>query len=40
MERMKLDLLGISDMHWPGSGKCYTRNGVMYYSESDDQNHR
>ncbi|XP_039278804.1 craniofacial development protein 2-like [Nilaparvata lugens] len=40
MSRLSINILGISDVRWPGSGKCRTNNGVFYYSGIDDPNHR
>ncbi|XP_039290728.1 craniofacial development protein 2-like [Nilaparvata lugens] len=40
MSRLSINILGISDVRWPGSGKCGTNNGVFYYSGIDDPNHR
>lgn len=41
MERMKINILGISDVQWPGSGKCNTSSGVlMYYSGTQDPKYR
>lgn len=40
MYNLRLDVLGISDVRWPGSGKCMTRNGMMYYSGNNEPGHR
>lgn len=40
MQRLKIDILGISDVQWPGSGKISSRHGVMYYSGNSEPAHR
>ncbi|XP_030757298.1 craniofacial development protein 2-like [Sitophilus oryzae] len=37
MKRLKVNIFGISEVRWPGSGKCITDGGTFYYSCSDDQ---
>ncbi|XP_030746013.1 craniofacial development protein 2-like [Sitophilus oryzae] len=37
MNRLKVNIFGISEVRWPGSGKCITDGGTFYYSGSDDQ---
>lgn len=32
MERINIEVLGISEVRWPGSGTCRTDNGTLYYS--------
>lgn len=40
MERMNIDILGISDTQWPGIGEIPVSNGYMYYSGSNDSKHK
>ena len=40
MERMNIEILGISDVQWPDSGECPINDYHMYYSGSSDQHHR
>lgn len=40
MERLKINMLGVSDVQWTGSGKCPTKNGTMYFSGNNNPNHR
>lgn len=42
MKRLKIDLLGMSEIRWPGSGKCEKEDATMFYSGSrgEDANHR
>ncbi|KAG8224318.1 hypothetical protein J437_LFUL007260 [Ladona fulva] len=40
MKRLKIVILGIRDVQWPGVGKCNTENGVIYYSGSNNSTHR
>ena len=37
MNRLKINILGISEIRWPGNGKVTTDNGTLYLSGSDDQ---
>ena len=37
MNRLKINILGISEIRWPGDGKVTTDNGTLYFSGSDDQ---
>ncbi|XP_013145032.1 PREDICTED: uncharacterized protein LOC106108413, partial [Papilio polytes] len=38
MDRLKLDILGLSDTKWPGQNKYHTPEGkILYYSGSDQQ---
>lgn len=39
MKRLNLNILGISDVRWPGSGKVATEDGTMYYSNNDESQH-
>lgn len=40
MRRLKIDILGMSEVRWPGSGKQTTNSGVIYYSGGTDAFHR
>jgi len=42
MERMKLNILGVSDTQWRESGNFLTRNGEykVYHSSSNESRHR
>ncbi|XP_071640906.1 craniofacial development protein 2-like [Temnothorax longispinosus] len=40
MSRLNIDILGLSEVRWPGSGMQKTSNGVIYYSRGSDTNHR
>lgn len=41
MTRLRIDILGISDMQWPNNGECTFEVRVFYYSGSEDsQLHR
>ncbi|XP_030765278.1 craniofacial development protein 2-like [Sitophilus oryzae] len=40
MRRMQIDILGMSEVRWPGSGKQATNNGVIYYSGGTDTFHQ
>lgn len=42
MKRMKIDLLGMSEVRWPESGTCKKDNTVLYYSGNglEDTHHR
>lgn len=42
MKRLKIDVLGMSEIRWPGSGVVRADGAVMYYSGSAEQdpNHR
>lgn len=40
MNRLGLDILGVAETWWPGSGKCGIENGTFFYSGNEDQNHR
>ncbi|XP_044750612.1 uncharacterized protein LOC123310952 [Coccinella septempunctata] len=40
MCRMKIDILGLSEVRWPGSGKQKTKGGYIYYSGGTDPKHQ
>lgn len=40
MERLKINILGISDVQRHGSGKHTTKNGTMYFSCKNNSTHR
>lgn len=40
MQRLNIDILGISDTRWPDSGQLNTTNGIMYFSGNDETHHR
>lgn len=40
MQRLEISILGISDTRWKGSGQQPTTNGTIYYSGSEDSQHR
>lgn len=40
MTRLRLDILGVSETRWPGSGICQKNGAVFYYAGNDDPNHR
>ncbi len=40
MERMGIDVLGVSEVRWSGSGERSTSSHTIYYSGNDDVNHR
>lgn len=40
MERMNIDILGLSEVRWPGSGKQRTQKGYIYYSGGSNNEHR
>ncbi|KAI5718027.1 hypothetical protein M8J77_015079 [Diaphorina citri] len=40
MKRLKLSILGISEMRWSGTGKCEINDHVIYYSGNDDPRHQ
>lgn len=39
MERLNIDILGISEVRWPDSGKCIREDVVMFYSGSNAKGH-
>ncbi|XP_050514333.1 craniofacial development protein 2-like [Diabrotica virgifera virgifera] len=42
VKRLKIDIMGISELRWPGAGTCEQNEGTLYYSGSveDDVHHR
>ena len=40
MERLKIDILGVSETHWTGQGKMHIENKTIIYSGRDDGIHR
>lgn len=40
MSRLNIDILGISEARWPGSGKLKTSKGHIYYSGGNDPKHQ
>lgn len=37
--RFNLQILGVSEMRWPGSGKCHIQGHTVYYSGSSSGQH-
>ncbi|XP_030746036.1 craniofacial development protein 2-like [Sitophilus oryzae] len=40
MNRINIDILGLSEVRWPGSGRQRTSNGYIYHSGGTDPEHR
>lgn len=40
MKRLEIDILGISEMRWPGTGQCEIGEHQIFYSGEDSTNHR
>lgn len=40
MDKLKINILGISEARWPNSGYCCTENVTIYYSGSTDAQHK
>lgn len=40
MQRLKLNILGISETRWPGHGRVPTERGMLYFSGSEEKNHK
>lgn len=38
MKRLNIEILGISEMRWPQSGKCVSGNYIVYHSGSNQRN--
>lgn len=39
MDRLKLNILGISEVRWPNSGKTHIKDKTFYYSGNSDKDH-
>lgn len=39
MKRLNINILGLSEVRWPGSGSCAAEGGTFYYSGNDDRDH-
>lgn len=39
MHRLKINILGLSEVRWPGSGKCQKNKTTLFYSGNDEINH-
>lgn len=39
MKRMNIDILGVSEMRWPNSGKYKINDYYLYYVGNNDSNH-
>lgn len=40
MNRLRVDVMGISEMRWPGGGECQMEDHIVYYAGNEDRNHR
>ena len=40
MSRLRIDVMGISEMRWPGNGECQIGDHIVYYAGNEDRNHR
>lgn len=40
MQRLKMNILGISETRWAGQGQIPTNGGMLYFSGNDDNHHR
>ena len=40
MRRLKVDILGVSEMRWPGSGECEVDEHKIYYAGENSVQHR
>lgn len=40
MKRLKIGIMGISEMRWPGSGECMVDNYRVYYSGKETNKHQ
>ena len=40
MQRLNIDILGVSEVRWTGSGQCSTNKYTMYYSGPTDTTHQ
>lgn len=39
VKRISINILGISELRWPGKGKCQQEEDTLYYSGNDLPNH-
>lgn len=39
MDRLEIDIMGISEMRWPGNGQCSIENHKVYYSGNEENQH-
>lgn len=39
MERLHIDIMGISEMRWPGTGECQVDDHIVYYAGNVEKNH-
>lgn len=39
MNRLEIDIMGISEMRWPGNGQCSIENHKVYYSGNGENQH-
>lgn len=39
MKRMQIDILGVSEMRWPGTGECNIDGYQVYYAGNDEAHH-
>lgn len=40
MQRLKMDILGVSEVRWPNSGRIQSNSYAVYYSGNDQPQHR
>lgn len=39
MQRLSIDIMGISEMRWPGTGQCQVEEHTIYYSGNNENKH-